>query len=77
LRIIGIHNFDYKEKPRELLIPQIANMLSALHECKEKQDKANQQGTSKINDLKFVLWHAGVAVELECLIVGALRAVYC
>lgn len=33
-----MHNFDYKEKPRELLIPEIVNMLSALHEYKGKQE---------------------------------------
>jgi Fic family protein len=33
-----MHNFDYKEKPRELLVPEIVNMLSALHECKGKQE---------------------------------------
>jgi Fic family protein len=38
LKIIGMHNFDYKEKPRELLIPEIVNMLSTLHEHKGKQE---------------------------------------
>ena len=33
-----MHNFDYKEKPRELLIPEIVNMLSVLHEYKGKQE---------------------------------------
>jgi Fic family protein len=33
-----MHNFDYKEKPRELLVPEIVNMLSALHESKGKQE---------------------------------------
>ncbi|GHT58493.1 cell division protein Fic [Bacteroidia bacterium] len=33
-----MHNFDYKERPRELLIPEIVNMLTTLHECKGKQE---------------------------------------
>lgn len=33
-----MHNFDYKEKPFKLLTPEIVNMLSALHECKGKQE---------------------------------------
>jgi Fic family protein len=38
LRIIIMHNFDYIERPRELLIPEIVNMLSVLHEYKGKQE---------------------------------------
>lgn len=33
-----MHNFDYKETPRKLLIPEIVNMLSTLHEYKGKQE---------------------------------------
>jgi Fic family protein len=33
-----MHNFDYKEKPIQLLVPEIVNMISALHECKGKQE---------------------------------------
>ncbi len=33
-----MHRFDYKVRPRELLVPEIVNMLSALHEFKGKQE---------------------------------------
>lgn len=33
-----MHTFDYKEAPKQLLIPDIVNMLSSLHEFKGKQE---------------------------------------
>ena len=33
-----MHTFDYKEAPKKLLIPDIVNMLSALHEFRGKQE---------------------------------------
>ena len=33
-----MHKFDYKETPKQLLIPDIVNMLSSLHEFKGKQE---------------------------------------
>ena len=33
-----MHTFDYKETPKQLLIPDIVNMLSSLHEFKGKQE---------------------------------------
>lgn len=33
-----MHTFDYKETPKKLLIPDIVNMLSALHEFRGKQE---------------------------------------
>ena len=33
-----MHTFDYKEAPKLLLTPDIVNMLSSLHEFKEKQE---------------------------------------
>lgn len=33
-----MHLFDYKEKPKQLLAPEIVNMLSLLHEYKGKQE---------------------------------------
>ena len=33
-----MHTFDYKETPKQLLTPEIVNMLSALHEFRGKQE---------------------------------------
>lgn len=33
-----MHTFDYKETPKQLLTPDIVNMLSSLHEFKGKQE---------------------------------------
>ena len=33
-----MHTFDYKETPKQLLTPEIVNMLSSLHEFKGKQE---------------------------------------
>lgn len=33
-----MHLFDYHEKPRQLLVPEIVNMLTLLHEYKGKQE---------------------------------------
>ena len=33
-----MHTFDYKETPKHLLIPDIVNMLSSLHEFRGKQE---------------------------------------
>lgn len=34
----GMHTFDYTDKPKELLTPDIVNALSALHEFRGKQE---------------------------------------
>ena len=33
-----MHTFDYKETPKQLLTPDIVNMLSSLHEFRGKQE---------------------------------------
>ena len=33
-----MHTFDYKESPKNLLTPEIVNMMSSLHEFRGKQE---------------------------------------
>lgn len=35
---IIMHQFDYKDKPAELLTPEVVSMLNTLYECKGRQD---------------------------------------
>ena len=57
-----MHTFDYKETPKQLLTPDIVNMLASLHEFRGKQELYIEAESNVLTALFFRRSIVSVAV---------------